>query len=218
MGQVVNKYVRLCWAKWSLWQLLNSDLAVDQRFPTSAPQECLKPATTDCLVRGTEVSSLRRSNKKRTTANTTIVVQCEWIKILPIFCVCARDFSNSFMCAPWWIRLKITAGEWEQPKRNIKQVWLYASKTLLVDTEIWILHDFYLSHSIILMWIVFQPSENLQFLLSSQPLQKWAIVCQPLIQRTCRSKEGVIIILSGLEGSRKTKGGRVCSENWRSFC
>ena len=37
------------------------------------PQEFLKHAIPDYLVRGTDLFSLRLSNKKMTTANTTIV-------------------------------------------------------------------------------------------------------------------------------------------------
>ena len=51
------------------------------------------------FVRGTDLFSLILSNKKMTTANTTIVILCEWIKIIPIlggqigkkfFLVCCR--------------------------------------------------------------------------------------------------------------------------------
>ena len=41
------------------------------------PQEFLKHAVTDYLVRSTDFFSLRLSNKRRTTANTTIAVKCE---------------------------------------------------------------------------------------------------------------------------------------------
>ena len=41
------------------------------------PQEVLKHATPDCLVRGTDLSSLRLSKKNMTTANTTVAVQWE---------------------------------------------------------------------------------------------------------------------------------------------
>ena len=45
-----------------------------QRFSTSVPQEFIKHAIPDYLVRGTDLFSLRSSNKKITTANTTITV------------------------------------------------------------------------------------------------------------------------------------------------
>ena len=47
----------------------------------------LKHATPDCLVRGTDLFSRRGSNKKMTTANTTVAVQCEWLNIIAIFFV-----------------------------------------------------------------------------------------------------------------------------------
>ena len=51
-----------------------------QQFPTRVQwlQEFLKPAIPDYLVRGADLFSLRLSNKKMTTANTTVVaVWCE---------------------------------------------------------------------------------------------------------------------------------------------
>ena len=53
---------------------------------TSVPQEFLKHAVPDYVVRGTHLFSLRFSNKTMTTANTTLAVWYEQIKIIPIFC------------------------------------------------------------------------------------------------------------------------------------
>ena len=59
--------------------------------------------------------SLRLSNKEMTTANTAIVIQCEWIKIIPIFCqigkkifflVCRRTSVIS-VYVPWVQKVKI---------------------------------------------------------------------------------------------------------------
>ena len=58
----------------------------EQQFSTGVPQEIVKQARPDCLVRGTDLFSLRLSNRKMTTANTTLAVQCEGIKIISIFC------------------------------------------------------------------------------------------------------------------------------------
>ena len=56
--------------------------------------------------------------KNMTTANTTMAIWCEWIKIIPIFVwlakhriyflVCHRIFVIKFMRAVGWKRLKIT--------------------------------------------------------------------------------------------------------------
>ena len=55
-------------------------------------QEFSKHAIPDYLVRGTDLISLRLSNKKMTTAKTTIAVQCELIKIIPIFCQMGKKY------------------------------------------------------------------------------------------------------------------------------
>ena len=46
---------------------------LDQRFSTSVPQEFLTHVVPDYFVRGTDLFSLRLSNFKMTTANTTAV-------------------------------------------------------------------------------------------------------------------------------------------------
>ena len=51
----------------------------------------------DDLVRDTELFSLRLSNKSMTAAHTAIAVQCEWIKIIPIF---VRLAKNMFFGEP----------------------------------------------------------------------------------------------------------------------
>ena len=48
----------------------------EQRFSTGVPEEFLKHAISDYLVRGTDLFSFRLSSKKMTTANTTIAGQC----------------------------------------------------------------------------------------------------------------------------------------------
>ena len=73
-----------------------------QQFSTSILQGFLKHAMPDYLVRGTDLFSLRLSNKRMITANTIITVWCEWIKITPIFLVnrlkyifgVSQNFSN----------------------------------------------------------------------------------------------------------------------------
>ena len=61
------------------------------------------------LVRGTDLFSLRLSNEKMTTANTTTTVLCEWINIIPMFLsdqqkvyflVCCRILVTG-LCVPW---------------------------------------------------------------------------------------------------------------------
>ena len=72
------------------------------------------------LVRGTDLFSLRLSNKKMPTANTTIALWCVRIKVLPVrspknviyFSVCYRILAIS-SCAMRWKRLK-TAGTMNQ--------------------------------------------------------------------------------------------------------
>ena len=65
--------------------------ALDQWLCTGAPQEFSKHALPDYAVRGTDRFSLGLSHKKMTTANTAIAIQCEWIKIIPIF---LSDWEN----------------------------------------------------------------------------------------------------------------------------
>ena len=55
----------------------HSAFHLGQRFSTSESQKLLKHALPDCLVRGTDLFSLRLSNKKMTAANTTVAVQYE---------------------------------------------------------------------------------------------------------------------------------------------
>ena len=55
-----------------------------RQFSTSVPQEFLKHTTPDYLVRGTDLFSLRLLNKKMTTTNTAIAVQCERMKIISV--------------------------------------------------------------------------------------------------------------------------------------
>ena len=47
----------------------------------------LKTCNTYCLVRGTDLLSLKLLHKTMTTANTTIAVRCEWINMVPIYFV-----------------------------------------------------------------------------------------------------------------------------------
>ena len=76
-----------------------------QRFSTGAPwytgvpQEFLKPATPDYLVRDTDLFSLRLLNKKVKTANTAIYVWYEWIKIIPILFFTQIGKNHTFWCA-----------------------------------------------------------------------------------------------------------------------
>jgi hypothetical protein len=58
---------------------------LNQQFFTAVPEEFLKPATPDYVVRDTDLFSFRLSNLKMTTANTTMAIQCERIKIIPKF-------------------------------------------------------------------------------------------------------------------------------------
>ena len=70
---------------------------VEQRFSTGVPQEFLEHAIPGYLVRVTVLFFLRWSNKKMTTANTTIAVWCEWIKIIPVFYQIGKKYN--FWCA-----------------------------------------------------------------------------------------------------------------------
>ena len=53
---------------------------------TGVPKEFLKRVIPDYLVRGTDLFSLRLSDLKMATANTTVAVNCERTNIIPIFC------------------------------------------------------------------------------------------------------------------------------------
>ena len=59
-----------------LWPFTASLPTLDpgQQFSTGVPQEFLKHAVADYLVWGTDLLSLRLSNKKMTMANTTIAI------------------------------------------------------------------------------------------------------------------------------------------------
>ena len=54
-----------------------TNFVTGQQFSTGVLQEFLKHAIPDCVVRGTDLFSLRLSNKNNDTANTTIAIQCE---------------------------------------------------------------------------------------------------------------------------------------------
>ena len=78
-----------------------------------------KHTTPDYLVRDTDLFSLRLSNKKMTTANRTLAVRYEWIKIIPVFGQIGKKYNISFgglqnfcdqlMCAARWKRLEVAA-------------------------------------------------------------------------------------------------------------
>ena len=103
------------------------------------PQEFLRHAISDYLVRGTDLFSLRLSNKKMTIANTTIAVHCKWIKIIPIIPIFVRSAKSYFLqchrilvislCVPWDEKVE---NQWHrgiefEPKDNMKSHALYAS-------------------------------------------------------------------------------------------
>ena len=69
-------------------------LSFGQQFSTGALREFPKCTVSDYLVRGTDLFSLRLSNKKMATANTTVAIWCDQIKIIPIFLV--RTAKNVF--------------------------------------------------------------------------------------------------------------------------
>ena len=89
---------------------------IAQQFSTSVPQKSWKHTIPNYFVRGTDLFSLRLSNKKMTTVNTR-AVQCEWSKIIPILLVRSakaiiffgvlQNFSNLFLCAMRWKKLKV---------------------------------------------------------------------------------------------------------------
>ena len=70
------------------------------------------------LLTDTDLFPLKWSNKKMTTANTTIAIWCEYIKIIPIFLSDWQKIHNFMVChrsfvvtlrVPWdWKRRKIT--------------------------------------------------------------------------------------------------------------
>ena len=84
-------------------------IAPSQRFSTSVPQACLKHATPDYLVRGTDLSSLRLWNKKITTANTTIASSVNESKLYLYFFARSAKYTfsgvphslNSECVVPW---------------------------------------------------------------------------------------------------------------------
>ena len=75
------------------------------------PQEFWKHAIPDCVVRGTDLFSLRVSDKKMTTANTRRAIQCEWIKIMPIFCQISKKSIFFVCCRMLVISLQVPWGE-----------------------------------------------------------------------------------------------------------
>ena len=60
-------------------------------------QEFLTHAISDYWVRGTDLFSLKLSNKKMRKANTIVALQCEWIKIYLFFHQISKKYS--FWCA-----------------------------------------------------------------------------------------------------------------------
>ena len=71
---------------------------VRQRFSTGVPQEFLKHAVPDYLVKGTDLFSLRLSNlKKKTAANTTIAIGVNESKLH--LCFCEMGKKHIFWCA-----------------------------------------------------------------------------------------------------------------------
>ena len=118
-------------------------------------REFLKHAIPDYLVRSTDLFSLRLSNKKLTTANITIAIQCEWIKIIPIFSVrlakiyfwgVPQNFSNYFICAMRHKMLKIFGLE---QCIQLPQVLVFPSvkcKALLISQRMWKSNDLHSRH------------------------------------------------------------------------
>ena len=62
------------------------------------------------LVRDMDLFSIILSNKRMTLANTTIAIQCEWIKIIPVFFV--RSAKNIFWCHR--ILVSSLCGPWDE--------------------------------------------------------------------------------------------------------
>ena len=56
---------------------MHKKINLDQQFSASVPQTLLNYPIPDYLVRGTDFFFLRLSNKKTTTPNTRIAIQCE---------------------------------------------------------------------------------------------------------------------------------------------
>ena len=54
-----------------------SAVTLEQQFSTGVLEQLLKHAIADYVVRGTDLFSLRLSNKKMITANITIAIWCE---------------------------------------------------------------------------------------------------------------------------------------------
>ena len=71
-----------------------------QRFSTGVPQAFLKHVIPDYLVKGTDLFSLRWSNKKKmTAANTIIVIWCEQVKLYLLFLSDHQKTEYIFWCA-----------------------------------------------------------------------------------------------------------------------
>ena len=71
---------------------------LEQWFAIHVPPEVLKHGLTDYLVRGTDLFSLRLSNKsKMMTVNTIIAIRFDWIKIIPTFWHISKNIF--FWCA-----------------------------------------------------------------------------------------------------------------------
>ena len=83
--QIINEWGEISLGK-QLVSALQSPLKnIKQWFSTGVLQGFLKHTIPDYLERDSDLFSLRLSNKKMTTANTTTTIQYERIKIIPIF-------------------------------------------------------------------------------------------------------------------------------------
>ena len=103
-----------------------------QWFSTSVSREFLKHAIPDYLVRVSELFFLKLSKKKqKTTANATMEVWCEWVKMVPnflsdgqkiYFLVCHRILVIS-LCLPWD---KMVANHWHMNvvKNQFTERWM----------------------------------------------------------------------------------------------
>ena len=119
--------------KWCIIELYTWNLYdfINQCYPNKF-NFFKKHAISDYLVRGTDLLSLRLSNLKMTTANT-IAIQCEWIKIIPIFLsdwqktyflVWGRTLVIKSTCAMRWKGWKsLTWGEKENPVKRARGSW-----------------------------------------------------------------------------------------------
>ena len=93
---------------WSWWSLFSYSLKLHRKKASELRGGLCHLTCSTRLLRGTDPFSLRLSNRKRTTANTTVAIQCEWLKIIPIFCqidkknvlLCCRILVIS-VCVPW---------------------------------------------------------------------------------------------------------------------